>query len=65
MLPQFGLGTSLAYTALNESNEFAEKVKLAKKARRSQEQKNRPHPLSGWLVIFRPGRLKSKISPSR
>ncbi len=50
MLPQFGLGITLAYEALHSQDNFAAK----KKARREGQSQNLPGRFGCWLHKFQP-----------
>lgn len=63
MIPEFGLGTTLAYNALNEETEWTEKIKMARKARQAQNWQHRRGQLGN--LIIRLGRWVAKQEPVR
>jgi hypothetical protein len=63
MIPEFGLGTTLAYNALNEEAEWAEKVKAARKARQAQNWQHRREQSGNLLIKL--GRWVAKQEPNQ
>jgi hypothetical protein len=63
MIPEFGLGTTLAYNALNEEAEWAEKIKMAWKARQVQNWQYRREYVGSLIIKL--GRWVAKQEPNQ